>query len=273
MYKTDINSINDLLQVVEYLDNNNPDRRCFTKSCDGPPWYKYNHNLWFRGQGDYNWELKPQVERENFYLVAKKALSLPLSYETSILNQLNIHASHLFQKNLTNTERYFLAQHHGFPTRLLDWTINPLVALFFTVSYEKEKDGSFYCFYSRGEIIDHESDDVITQKNKTVISFINKLFKRTIENQNESNANYPLRIVPNSQEGRIIQQGSRFTLHFPGGHSLDKQIGQVLFKYKIPKINKAKILKELRLLGINWGSLFPDIDHMVKEIKSQANLS
>ncbi len=43
-----------------------------------------------------------------------------------------------------NVEIYFAAQHFGMPTRLLDWSWNPLTALFFACFDEPRKDGFVY---------------------------------------------------------------------------------------------------------------------------------
>ena len=41
-----------------------------------------------------------------------------------------------------------LMQHHGAPTRLLDWTTSPYVAAYFAVShYASDEDGALWCFW------------------------------------------------------------------------------------------------------------------------------
>lgn len=236
----------------------------------GPPWYKYRANLWFRGHSESVWELKSKVQRDDFCKAAKEALSEPEDYEQSIFNQFITQGAHLLPPNLTRTETYFLSQHYGLPTRLLDWSTNPLTAIFFAVIDNPQNDGAIYMFFARGEFDGHEEGDIVYQNDEKVTLQVDLLFKR--ESSKNPRARYPLRIIPSSQSGRILQQGSRFTYHFPVGIPLETQLNKNIFKYIVPAGCKNEILNDLQMLGVHWANLFPDIEHIVKELKRQAHL-
>ena len=62
-----------------------------------------------------------------------------------------------------------------------------------------------------------------------------------------------------------MQQQARFTFHPPEDNKQEFS-SKSLALYTIPASNKEKIQLELRRCGINWATLFPDIDHIAKEI-------
>lgn len=81
--------------------------------------------VWFRGHHDARWKLTPKIYRPE-YLGTD---------ENEIRNEFQSRAVQLIQGRLPadKWEWYFLMQHYGVPTRLLDWTENALIALYFAI--------------------------------------------------------------------------------------------------------------------------------------------
>lgn len=106
---------------------------------------EHSSNSYYRGHSDKKYLLRPKVGRENY----------SLSDEINMFEHFKLRSG-LHVKLNNDFEWLALAQHHGLPTRLLDWTLNPLVAAFFAVRDNKEKDGRVYCFNIQEDILDRE---------------------------------------------------------------------------------------------------------------------
>jgi hypothetical protein len=139
----------------------------------------------------------------------------------------------------TNWEWLALGQHHGLPTRLLDWTRNPLVACYFAVEDECGDDSVIYAF-----------------RNNWYIS---------IEKHPEPfEYDRVGKFIPRHLTRRITVQAGLFTIHPNPYKSFDSSY---LEKIIIPNKIRHQLKKILNTYGIDRYSLFPDIDGLASHIK------
>lgn len=115
-----------------------------------------------------------------------------------------------------------------------------------------------------------EERDIRSQDHDEVKEVVNALFERDLLPPDLKG--FPLRIIPDTVAGRMLQQDSRFTLHHPGCRDFDSAVGTFICKWPVDGQAKTDLKEELRDVGVNWGSLFPDIDHLIKEICDQAGV-
>jgi hypothetical protein len=237
-------------------------------------------NYWFRGHTKDFGTLVPGAYRlENLGMLYS-------SYEHRITEEFQRQApalSSYIPEELNYLEWLFIMQHYGCPTRLLDWSQNVLVAIYFAVKEHFNWDAELWCidpFRLNEESI--RKPFVAGTNNDSVIALASDAFKRTdeIRKKNKLKTDMidgPISLFPPMRFPRMINQSSVFTIHpFPDSdhESNLKSIEALLVmpficRYRIPKSRKKPLLKELNSIGINEHNLFPDLDALSKSIRTQ----
>lgn len=224
--------------------------------------FRPNDIVWFRGQSESTWGLVPSLARAD---------GKHLSKEGAIYKRFVQNATQLMdQAPMDEWEWLFVMQHHRAPTRLLDWSEGPLVALYFaTADSQKDKaDAALWCL------------DPIALNAKANVNFAYELELPSF--RDKALENYlPSRVDPKSPMNPIAAIGPRPTKRmaaqigtFTVNHSVHEPIetlydGNHVWRYVIPKRAKANIRLELQYFGYSALSLFPDIDQVAELIKKE----
>ena len=196
----------------------------------------------FRGHSDMRYKLIPSVGRGKF-----TAQSIQKYEESLYATFLREAASYTEQAPESAWEWLAIAQHHGLPTRLLDWSHNPMVALYFAVESSESNDG---------ELIALHAPRKISTRVQTGSPF----------EVRRPSKYYPKLVSPRirAQEGLFVVCSS-IESPLSSATRSDWRFEQHL----IPASAKANLRYELYRMGIHSSTLFPDIDGLARRIKWQ----
>ena len=242
-----------------------------------------NNTLFYRGHSDPNYTLQPSIMR-----TAKLHES-----ESKIYNELIIECPADFENCHSHLEKLVKMQHYGLPTRLLDVTRNPLVALFFACENHTETYGELVLIsadinavkypqsdtvsilaslpafsYEKQQIflklaMGNATNDVFNEKISRLIQEIRlekPAFQAEIRKEDllDSCVIYALK-----NNSRIVKQDGAFILC--GLNAEKGALENYRYRENGKKIvvivdKKKEILKQLENLSINRASLFPEVE-------------
>lgn len=257
-------------------------------------------SLLFRGQSDSGYSLEASIFRKN--LIAK---------ETALINDLILQEPFEFGSHMTDFEQLIKMQHYGLPTRLMDLTTNPLVALYFACSEHPDKDGELIVFIealqrptqkevkmfaalaeydgkSEGNFVDYFAKKGLIE---TAVTPFEELVQRL---QNQFQNKYVPVVAPKNNE-RIKRQNGAFLIlgidvkkdepkyYLKNTFNLKDELSEYVadgegLHDKIPRYLlipagcKESILQELDRVGINEAFVYPELEHQTSYIKNKHNI-
>jgi hypothetical protein len=163
-----------------------------------------------------------------------------------------------------------VAQHYGLPTRLLDWTQNAAVALYFACCSNPDRDGlvAFLNPIELNQEVDPTHPRVFDDQRDS--GLIRKYLK--LGGRRNPNGPRTIAINPTWNTERIVLQQGFFTLHGSRQFALDATQARSLAYVPILKEYEEDLRYELERVGIGEMFIFPEPEHVCRHLKRNAHL-
>jgi hypothetical protein len=241
---------------------------------------------WFRGHERTGWQLIPAIMRSGnlhheFQLTKRFRLLAPgfgVEIDTHRLDQW-----------------LFLMQHHGAPTRLLDWSESLNTALFFACmdwirhrDLEHCADGAVFALnpiFLNEQVLGICDFPVTWTQNRVLqtIKFAFGTHEEVVLDDTNSPIQYlhwPVAVFPSVVHGRMRAQKACFTLHGADHHDLRHIFAEngwstanMLLEFVIPRDRKPEVADALAVAGTTYSTIFPDLTGLASDLAFQFRIA
>ena len=288
-----ITSVSEYLNIIRKLD------KAYAK--DGGLNNPVSSKFLYRGMAHKSWPLQPGIFRHITQQYEGWAPDtsryLTFSNEKRILQHFRQEAAAFAPQGQHDSELWWLelAQHYGVPTRLLDWSENPLVALYFACEDNNQKEDAVVWMLNRlnyNRYVQNQDPAYAFVEDETARREAIGNLVGFIPCEGGACAISPLDLPflysPYLFDGRMAAQSSWFMVWGNDRRPFQQMVDHknymklpeescplcagddsddFLYQYVIPVCYKQQIVRELDMLGINGKNLFPGLDGVGKHIE------
>lgn len=242
-----------------------------------------SERLWYRGCGACSHTLVPSLFRHPKLADIESLLKTEKNLLTSFRHR---SLPYLATQPTTDFEWLFLMQHHSVPTRLLDWTENPYVSLFFALSSapvmgrgvdgKPEYEEGCSVWLLDPAIWNRRALNRVTFS-EGVLSAGDELLKGYAPNTEQRLMNTdPIALYGVHNSRRRVAQRGVFVVFGTDVHPMEHTytVGEypaaALTKLNIPAEKVGDLLKALTSIGVTDSAVYPDLDGLARELKRAA---
>jgi FRG domain len=228
---------------------------------------KFGAHPYWRGHANETWALKAEVFREPYN-------------EASLIHYFMAHGESRRLNCPPHEDRLgwlLLARHYGLPTRILDWTMSPLVALFFASEEDKASPGCNGCIWAVAVGLMHQQllgtarRRFFAPNSPPVRELAAIAFEPDNARHRELTAPHAGKAIAlgtREIDPRVLAQQGMFTIHADA-----TDLAQIeppfswRMAFRVPSSSKQALRETLTALGITRSSLFPDLSALAEDLK------
>lgn len=231
---------------------------------------EFSRQLWYRGHARESFRLEPSIFRSPL------GIEGILDKEERMLNTFKQRSiPYLSFKIEDEIEIMFLMQHYGAPTRLLEWSENPYIGLYFALENIKNQlDEDSVVYVMNPQEWNYLSTAGIGRQERKVFSVYDSRVQRFKIESTREGTQQIVAMYGASNNARIVAQRGAFTIF--GSDKIDMEThftnkggSSEIVKIRIPKEVAPDLRKAIHAIGISESVVYPDLVGLCREIRRE----